>query len=208
MYKRQVQQGVIGSPVTYTVDGEQYVSVLVGWGGAFGLSFGFASNTREQPSTEGRLMTFKLGGQAQLPPVERPRRLPEPPPQTASEDEIAQGAQLYHHYCVYCHGPGAISHPNLADLRYMDADTHRMFDGIVLGGAQRDRGMIGFAGTITPEESRLIHSYLIELGHNTLEKEQAQGSLWSRVKSWAYAVAARIADWGVALLRWFHGAAD
>ena len=208
LWHYDVQQGVIGSPVTYKVDGEQYVSVLVGWGGSFGLSFGFASNTRDQPSTEGRLMTFKLGGQAQLPPVERPRRLPQPPSQTASKDEIAQGAKLYHHYCVYCHGPGGISHPNLADLRYMDAETHRSFDAIVLGGAQRDRGMVSFAGMMTPEESRLIHAYLTELGHNTLKNEQAQGSLWSHVKAWAYAAAARIADWGVGLLRWVRSAAD
>jgi PQQ-dependent dehydrogenase (methanol/ethanol family) len=207
LWHYDAQQGVIGSPVTYTIDGEQYVSVLVGWGGAFGLSFGFASNTREEPSTEGRLMTFKLGGQAQLPPVARPRRLPEPPPQTASREEVAQGAKLYHHYCVYCHGPGAIGHPNLADLRYMDAETHRSFDAIVLGGALRDRGMVSFAGLVSPEQSRLIHAYLIELGHNTREAEQARGSLWSRVKHGTYAVLAQLGEWGVDLLRWLKSAA-
>jgi quinohemoprotein ethanol dehydrogenase len=207
LWHYDVQQGVIGSPITYTVDGEQYVSVLVGWGGAFGLSFGFASNTREMPSTQGRLMTFKLGGTAQLPPVERPRPLPEPPEQTADGDAIAAGNKLYHTYCVYCHGPGAISHPNLADLRYMNAETHQIFDGIVLGGAQRDRGMPGFSDTLNAEQVKQIHAYLIEVGHNTLKAEQGRGSTWSRFKGWMNDVIATVAGWGVNALAWFKNAA-
>jgi hypothetical protein len=32
------QTGVVAPPVTYTIDGEQYVAVLAGWGGAYALS--------------------------------------------------------------------------------------------------------------------------------------------------------------------------
>lgn len=207
LWHYDVQQGVIGSPITYTVDGEQYVSVLVGWGGAFGMSFGFSSNTRESPSTEGRLMTFKLGGDTQLPPVDRPRRLPEPPADTATSEQIDKGNQLYHKYCVYCHGPGGISHPNLADLRYMSAETHQMFDAIVLGGAQRERGMPAFSDTLNAEESAAIHAYLTRVGHRTLKAEQSRDSTWTSVKHWFYGVLAAVADWGVRMIAWFKSAA-
>ena len=33
-----MRTGVVAPPITYTVDGEQYVAVLAGWGGAFALS--------------------------------------------------------------------------------------------------------------------------------------------------------------------------
>jgi len=208
LWHYDVQQGVIGSPVTYTVDGEQYVSVLVGWGGAFGMSFGFSSNIRDNPSTQGRLMTFKLGGQTQLPAVDRPRRLPEPPPDKATSEQIDEGNTLYHKYCVYCHGPGGISHPNVADLRYMSAETHRLFDGIVLGGAQRERGMPGFSDTLKAEQAQAIHAYLTRVGHNTLEAEQNRDSTWTGIKSWLYGAMAAVADWGVRLIAWFKNAAD
>lgn len=208
LWHYDVQQGTIGSPITYTVDGQQYVSILVGWGGAFGLAFGFAANTRDGLDTEGRLMTFKLSGTAKLPPPDHQRPMPEPPPQTATAEQISHGNTLYHKYCVYCHGPGAISNPNLADLRYMSAETHRQFDGIVLGGARRDLGMVGFADTISTEQAHEIHAYLIELGHHTLEAEQSRDSAWTRFKSWCYGGLAKIASWGVATIAWFKNAAD
>ncbi len=208
LWHYDVQQGVIGSPITYTVGGEQYVSVLVGWGGAFGMSFGFSSNTRESPSTQGRLMTFKIGGAAQLPAVDRPRLLPQPPPETATSEQIDEGNKLYHKYCVYCHGPGGISHPNLADLRYMSAETHQVFDAIVLGGSQRERGMPAFSDTLKAEQSVAIHAYLTRVGHRTLEAEQSRDSTWTSVKHWLYGVMATVADWGVRLIAWFKNAAD
>jgi len=153
------------------------------------------------------LMTFKLGGDTQLPPVDRPRRLPEPPADTATSEQIDKGNQLYHKYCVYCHGPGGISHPNLADLRYMSAETHQMFDAIVLGGAQRERGMPAFSDTLNAEESAAIHAYLTRVGHRTLKAEQSRDSTWTSVKHWFYGVLAAVADWGVRMIAWFKSAA-
>ena len=208
LWSFDAQQGIIGSPVTYTIDGEQYVSILVGWGGAFGLSFGFASNTVEEPSTQGRLLTFRLDGPGVLPEVRRDKRTPEPPEQVADDATLAKGNELYHYYCVYCHGPRGISHPNIADLRTMDAETHRNFLGIVLGGSQKDEGMPGFAGTITQEEAKAIHAYLIELGHQELERQQAEGSVWQRVKLKSYDAAAAIVGGGVAFVEWLKNAGD
>ncbi|GIR64032.1 MAG: hypothetical protein CM15mP68_6980 [Pseudomonadota bacterium] len=58
--------GIIAAPVSYAVDGEQYISVVAGWGGAYALTSG-APRHKGNVLTEGRILTFKLGGEAQLP---------------------------------------------------------------------------------------------------------------------------------------------
>ena len=53
------------------------------------------------------------------------------------------------------------------DLRYMSADTHAKFAGIV-AGAYAQRGMPSFAETLPPQYVGLIHQYLIKRGHDVL----------------------------------------
>ena len=54
--------GVVAAPSTYVVDGKQYVSIAVGWGGVYGLSQ--RATEREGPGT---VYTFAVGGKAKLP---------------------------------------------------------------------------------------------------------------------------------------------
>ncbi len=56
------QSGVLAAPVKYEVDGEQYVTVLAGWGGALPL---FAGEVVTEAPRGGvnRVLTFKLGAQ-------------------------------------------------------------------------------------------------------------------------------------------------
>ncbi|MCP4828092.1 MAG: PQQ-binding-like beta-propeller repeat protein, partial [Proteobacteria bacterium] len=63
------QTGVVAAPVTYAIDGEQYVSINVGWGGAFALVFGEFVQAESLPNVS-RVLTFKLGAKGALPPVE------------------------------------------------------------------------------------------------------------------------------------------
>ena len=62
VWEYKTQAGVIAPPVTYSVDGEQYVTVMAGWGGAFGLTGGMRTPPGEPRS---RIITFNLGGTAQ-----------------------------------------------------------------------------------------------------------------------------------------------
>jgi PQQ-dependent dehydrogenase (methanol/ethanol family) len=59
-------QGILAPPVTYLVDGEQYLSVLVGWGGATAM---FGYNASGEYLAPGRLWTFRLGGERDIVPV-------------------------------------------------------------------------------------------------------------------------------------------
>ena len=149
--------GTPGAPITYEIDGRQYVAVLVGGG-------------IRNRYNDGRLLVFRLDGDGVIPPSTAPVvDIPEPPPLTASAEEVGQGRALYYRWCVWCHGMGAVGTVN-ADLRLMTARTHELFQAIVRGGALREQGMESFAGALTAEEADWIHQYVISQTRRALEE--------------------------------------
>ena len=172
LWESPANTGVMAAPVTYSVDGEQYVSFAVGWGGTFPLLMGSLSlPAKVQP--DARILTYKLGGNAKLPPPKlAPAKQPEPPALTASEDALKQGRDMYNGLCGACHGLNAVSGGVLPDLRYMTGKTHAEFMAIVGGGARIHKGMPSFSNMIPPEAIELIRQYNIKRAHD-LKKELA-----------------------------------
>jgi quinohemoprotein ethanol dehydrogenase len=151
---------IIAAPVSYLVDGQQFISVLAGWGGDFGL-FGGDAALAAGANNIGRLLTFALGGRASIPKFEAPARTPTPLAVTASDESVARGNTQYHRWCARCHGVGVVGGGVLADLRYATPETHSVFSEIVLGGALLSRGMPSFAKWIAPDELEAIRSYIL-----------------------------------------------
>lgn len=60
VYKFQTGSGIVGSPVTWEMDGEQYISVLSGWGGAVPLWGGEVAKRVKHFNQGGMVWTFKL----------------------------------------------------------------------------------------------------------------------------------------------------
>ena len=60
LWKFNTGSGVVGSPVTWEQDGEQYVAVMSGWGGAVPLWGGEVAKTFKEISQGGALWVFKL----------------------------------------------------------------------------------------------------------------------------------------------------
>ena len=60
LWKFNTGSGVVGSPVTYTLDGEQYVAVMSGWGGAVPLWGGEVAKAVQHINQGGALWVFKL----------------------------------------------------------------------------------------------------------------------------------------------------
>ena len=60
LWQFQTGSGVVGSPVTWEQDGEQYVAVMSGWGGAVPLWGGEVAKTFKEISQGGMLWVFKL----------------------------------------------------------------------------------------------------------------------------------------------------
>jgi len=162
------QTGIVASPITWSLEGEQYVTVLAGWGGSLALSGGdLAAMTGVRNIS--RVLTYKLGGGQQLPAVETPVLQANPPPRVEDEKLITQGKQRYADLCMACHGDGVVGGGVIPDLRYMNAEKHQMWMGIVLGGLHRERGMVSFAEVLTAEDATAIQAFVIERAHQMIE---------------------------------------
>jgi PQQ-dependent dehydrogenase (methanol/ethanol family) len=156
------QTGVVAPAMTYEIDGEQYVSISVGWGGAFALVFGEYIQAESLPNVS-RVLTFKLGASKQLPePDWRPSVVFNPPKQTATAEAVAAGHRLYQNICMGCHGLNAVSGLLIPDLRG-SAYIHDAagWDSVVRGGALRKNGMASFATELDFDKSASIRAYII-----------------------------------------------
>ena len=75
---------------------------------------------------------------------------------------IIEGHRLYMASCHMCHGDRAVSGSSIPDLRKMSADTWELFKPIVLGGLLHEQGMVGFAETLSDEDTDAIYAYLVK----------------------------------------------
>ena len=168
LWSFDAQTGIVAPPVTFRLGGEQYIAVTAGWGGSLALVGGEALTAGPIPNRS-RLLAFKLGGQAKLPPAIETPLLIDPPELTASAEQVAAGKQAFYTYCVFCHGDGAVSGGATPDLRALTAEKHAMWEAIVLGGMHWQNGMVGFSGALNKEQSDNIHAYVIERAHEALK---------------------------------------
>ncbi|HEY5665547.1 MAG TPA: PQQ-dependent dehydrogenase, methanol/ethanol family [Gammaproteobacteria bacterium] len=144
-------------PISYAVNGEQYIAVNAGM---HGMARGFGGGPANR--ADGRVLAFRLGGTATLPPLaEAVSVAPPPPVPDVGPDVIALGNAAYHRVCAGCHGMRVVGGGIIPDLRYMSAATHAEFDDIVLRGSRTERGMIGFDDDVTVEEAEAIRAFVI-----------------------------------------------
>lgn len=170
IWSGDAQSGITAAPVTYQVDGVQYVAVLAGWGGSSALFNGEDLNADGSKQNISRVLAFKLGGDVILPPLEERTPYPEPPTDTGDETLIAAGQILYKRNCGGCHGGNAVSGGVVPDLRHSltigDAET---FNEIVHEGALSENGMVSFAEIMSREEAESIRTYVIRRANESLE---------------------------------------
>jgi len=169
LWSTDVQTGVVAAPVTFEVDGDQYVSIVVGWGGSIALFAGKALKDSAY-GNKSRLLTFKLGGTETLPASEQQRVVLDPPVSTADAQTIALGKISYANRCMVCHGDGAVSGGVIPDLRYLPAAKHDIWDAIVRDGALASLGMAGFGDALSKEQTDAVHAYVIERANFALKK--------------------------------------
>ncbi|MBC3487639.1 PQQ-dependent dehydrogenase, methanol/ethanol family [Pseudomonas kermanshahensis] len=174
LWESPAASGVMAAPITYSVDGEQYVTFMAGWGGAFS-TFAGALSLRAGVQPFSQVLTYKIGGTAKLREPAPPANAPEPPPLTADAQTVAAGAALYDGNCSQCHGIHAVSGGVLPDLRKLGADKHQMFLGILYGGRVPD-GMPSFADNLNPEQVEQVHQYLIKRAHDL----KSEGNAWQQ----------------------------
>ena len=166
---------IMAAPMTYAVDGVQYVAVQAGYGGTAitvgAIPPGSAAAKYENVN---RIITFRLnGGPVPTPPERHEADFPKPPASIADADKIRRGDVKFIEQCSRCHALGPSVTP---DLRKLSPEMHAAFGDIVLKGASAPLGMESFADILDQADVDAIHAYLIDQNRQGYEaQEKARG---------------------------------
>jgi mono/diheme cytochrome c family protein len=145
---------VMAAPATYALNGEQYIAVAVGYGGADAMIGG------RFPRRPGRIYAYRLGGTVKA--SEFAPHTPQPPLDpatlTASTGNAAKGGKLMGEWCLSCH-IGGIFTPDLS--RSPRIATPELFRQVVHDGALKQRGMASFASWLSERDVEDIRAALL-----------------------------------------------
>jgi quinohemoprotein ethanol dehydrogenase len=167
LWEFDAQTGIIAAPVSYEVDGEQYVTILAGWGGAAPNAAGEITMQAASGGTN-RVLTFRLGAKATLPPrTTTTRALNLPPDTPPTKEAFERGLVLYQVNCMICHGDTGVSGGVVPDLRYSATlGSSEAWKAIVLDGSMVNNGMVKFDGILKRDEMETIRAYVIQRAHD------------------------------------------
>lgn len=158
LWSFDAQVGVMGAPISYKIGGQQYISVMAGYGGGAAY-IDPRWDARTQPR---RVLTFAINGKAELPrPPSRHTLQPVLDADFQSDATAeAKGGLLFGGYCSMCHGVEAHAGGAAPDLRespiILSADA---FSSIVMRGALLARGMPQFEN-LSEVEADQIRQFL------------------------------------------------
>jgi quinohemoprotein ethanol dehydrogenase len=156
LWETPVGNGVVAAPATYVVDGVQYVSVAVGWGGVFGITQ--RATDREAPGT---VYTFAIGGKAPLPAFTKYQIGNLLTGVKYDPAHVPEGTSIYVNACATCHGvPGVDKGGNVPNLGYVSTETITNLKDIVFNGPFKDKGMPDFTGKLTEADVVKIQAFI------------------------------------------------
>lgn len=162
---------IMAAPMTYAVNGVQYVAVQAGYGGA-AITVGPAppSSAAATYQNVNRIIAFKLdGGPVPRPPKFVPVVFSKPPAQTASTGVIQRGEVLFVQECSRCHVFGVSVTP---DLRTIPLAQEDFMDQVVLEGALAQGGMERFDDLLSESDVRAIRAYLIDQASQAYREQE------------------------------------
>jgi quinohemoprotein ethanol dehydrogenase len=153
--------GISAPPITYKINGLQYISLLVGWGGGYAglgglaahkLGWSYKIHTR-------RLITFSLDGNIVLPKLPPPF-FPKPivPSDFIVDEELAAKGAAVYGLCSSCHGGGMFGSGMAPDLRASAIALQKTsFAAVVKEGILTERGMPKFQDITDEQLDELMH---------------------------------------------------
>jgi quinohemoprotein ethanol dehydrogenase len=156
LWESSTGTGVVAGPATYVVDGTQYISVAVGWGGVYGES---------QRATDkeglGTVFTFAIGGKASPPEFTEYQIGGLLEGVKYDPANVDPGALLYISHCGFCHGvPGVDKGGNIKNLGYSSRDTIANLKDIVFKGPFDSLGMPDFTGRLSEDDVVKIQAFI------------------------------------------------
>jgi quinohemoprotein ethanol dehydrogenase len=160
------------APMTYSVNGVQYVAILCGHGGS---NYFFLGTPAMLYANEGRVLTFALDGAPEVPkPARRPEAPPyaQPPPRMGTPEFVNAGRNLFFIHCARCHtlGVPAIS-PDLS--RSAVVASFDALKEVVLKGVLQPNGMPRFSDVLTAADVSALQGYLIDQWWQAYDEQKA-----------------------------------
>jgi quinohemoprotein ethanol dehydrogenase len=178
LWSAATQAKTVAAAATYTVDGEQYVAVLVG---ARGLPDN-AVRTSLSSANNSRILVYKLGGAASLPtkavgPISTTSKALNPPLLTGNNEQVIDGETAYGKYCSGCHGSNVVADKTAPDLRYTTLlNNLERWDDVVIGGSREANGMVSFRKILPDGDAENIFHYVISQANKDKVAEQAKSA--------------------------------
>jgi quinohemoprotein ethanol dehydrogenase len=163
---------LIAAPMTYSVNGVQYVAILAGSGGG-GWNLWMPGNIAALRGNDNRILAFRLdGGATPIPPELGPvAPIPEPPAQAGTSADITAGGALLDRNCAGCHSNA--DRAVVPDLRRSGFIRDPIaFQLVVRGGLLEKRGMPSWDDLLTSSEVEQIRSHLVSVARDAYAKQK------------------------------------
>jgi quinohemoprotein ethanol dehydrogenase len=148
LWSFDAQDGIVAQPISFSVNGRQYVTVITGFSGiAAALGPQVAQFGWDYRAQHRRVLTFALDGKATLPTVAAATQAKnaDDPAFVVDGVLVDKGNVVYAEHCFMCHGLAAVAAGAAPDLRKssipLDAAA---FESVVRGGALKSKGMPQF----------------------------------------------------------------
>ena len=150
--------GIMAQPVTYLVDGRQYITVVVGWRGSTPNGWTKEWDYRAQKR---RILTFALDARGKLPNDDTtPAPFVDDPAFKIDPARVAAGDKIFGVRCGICHGYGTLAGGAAPDLRRSQIPLSiEALDAVVRQGALVDNAMPRF-GELSPDDLLNIQHYI------------------------------------------------
>lgn len=163
LWSFKTESPIVGAPITYRMNGRQYVTVITGAGGqGAGMQTLGNQALRTDYRLPRRVLTFALGGTDTIAPFTMPDLTPPADPTWKADAARSQrGFMLFAgRACLVCHGWNAVASGAAPDLRYSATITDAAtFKTIVRVGGLKMNGMPPFA-QFTDAELEDLRFYL------------------------------------------------
>ncbi|MGV3768538.1 MAG: PQQ-dependent dehydrogenase, methanol/ethanol family [Sphingobium phenoxybenzoativorans] len=168
LWSFDTQAPSVAPPITFSVKGRQYVTVLTGFGTSSSSGGAMLQRYRLDYRTMARrVLTFALDGKAVLPPkVEPDWSKPADPDYRPNPALASQGAAIYAQHCTLCHGFGAVAAGMAPDLRRSFIPlSEETFLAVVRDGILQPNNMPKF-DNISAKDLAAVRQYIRAQAHN------------------------------------------
>lgn len=168
LWSFETQAPVVAPPISYAVNDRQYVTVITGSGASGGgVNAAGLANYRTDYRMPRRVLTFRLHGDASLPPAAPapPLSAPTDPSYRPNPALEQRGAMIFAGaFCIACHGMNAVAGGTAPDLRASPYPANReAFASVVRGGALQHAGMPQYS-ELNADDVEAMRQYLRALG--------------------------------------------